>query len=63
MKKLGGNSISEMCWWFWLPLESFYYKKKDELRRLLAGLQAEMRERREGPRIWVLGFEQIPTKT
>ena len=46
-----------------MPLESFYYKKKDELRRLLAGLQAEMRERREGPRIWVLGFEQIPTKT
>lgn len=26
-------------------------------------MQAEMREFREGPRIWVLGFEQIPTKT
>lgn len=35
-----GYSVTEICWWFWLPLGS-YYKKRNELTNILAGLQAE----------------------
>lgn len=55
MKK-SGKGITEICWWFWLSLGSY---NRDELRKVLAGLQAEMKEYREIAGFWVLVFNNV----